>query len=107
MIKTPALPAYIPFRLEAAPMNSPGTLVVLVAVAEVTTEDAVPTGAVVYAIVVLLYDNVEVTDATTSDTVIVCVLVAVEKRVVVSSANARRGRSAKVRVEKRILTIDM
>ena len=43
------------------------------------------------------------TDATTSETVTVRVMVAVEVRVVVSSARARRGRRAKDNVEKRMV----
>jgi hypothetical protein len=48
-----------------------------------------------------------VTDATTSEIVTVRVIVAVEVRVVVSSARARRGRRAKDSVEKRIVTVSL
>jgi hypothetical protein len=61
------------------------------------------------AVVVLLFEEyVDVTDATTWDTVIVRVRVAVDVRVVVEeSATARRGRRRAVATaEKRILDVD-
>src|SRR6266487_5280433 len=62
------------------------------------------------AVVVLLFEEyVDVTDATTSETVIVRVRVAVDVRVVVveESATARRGRKRAVATaEKRILNVD-
>lgn len=52
------------------------------------------TGVGVAKVDVLLLARVAVTDATTSETVMVRVSVAVEVSVVVSSATARRGRRA-------------
>jgi hypothetical protein len=54
MTRTPAPPAYIPFRLDAAPMKFSGTDTVALADAEVTIAEVVPTEAgVVYDVVVL------------------------------------------------------
>jgi len=61
------------------------------------------TGVAVAKVEVLLFSRVDVTEATTSETVMVRVRVAVDVRVVVSSAMARRGRSAYARVAKRML----
>ena len=94
----------MPFSDEAAPMKFAG--IVEVAVAEVVAPDASPVAelvptAVGRARVVLLYAGyVEVTDATTWETVIVRVIVAVEVMVVVEEpedcATARRGRRRSV-----------
>ena len=89
----PALPAYIAFKFAAAPMKFPGTTAVDVALAEEGDFKGVLSDDVG---VVRVEEplKVDVTSATTSETVIVRVRVAVEVRVVVSSARARRGRRA-------------
>ena len=89
----PALPAYIAFKLAAAPMKFSGTTAVDVALADEGDFKGVLSDDVG---VVRVEEplKVDVTSATTSETVIVRVRVAVEVRVVVSSARARRGRRA-------------
>jgi len=100
MTNTPALPAYMELSEAAAPMKFDGMVeegVALVpsCVGGVTVlPDPVPMAAVGPAVVLLNAAYVEVTDATTWETVIVFVMVAVDVRVVVDevSAIARRGR---------------
>jgi hypothetical protein len=98
----PALPAYMPFSDEAAPIKFDG--IVEVACAVLLTPEAsvvlepVPTAVGPAAVVLLYAGYVEVTDATTCETVIVRVIVAVEVRVVVEElddcATATRGRKS-------------
>lgn len=102
-IITPALPAYIAFKLDAAPIKFSG-ITVADAVADLDADSAEDRRLVDVGVAkVEVLFNVEVTDATTSETVMVRVRVAVEVRVVVSSARARRGRRAYAKVVKRIL----
>ena len=90
----PALPAYIPFKLEAAPMKFAGWAVAVAATDEGAFDVDLRSAVVVGVVRVEVLFMVDVTDATTSEMVIVRVRVAVEVRVVVSSARARRGRRA-------------
>jgi len=97
MTSTPALPAYIELRDDAAPMKFEG-IDVVAATAEVgdpevlrITEEEVVCG--VKVAVLLFVEMVDVTDATTWEMVMVLVIVAVDVRVVVDSARARAGRS--------------
>lgn len=101
---SPALPAYIPFKFDAAPMNSSGFAVGVAAADEGAFDEVMRAAEVGFAMVEVLL-NVDVTSATTSETVIVRVRVAVDVRVVVSSARARSGSRAYTRVEKRILMV--
>lgn len=93
MTITPALPAYIPFKFDAAPMKFSGFAVEVAVGDDGDFDDVIRGAAVDFARLEVLF-NVDVTSATTSETVIVRVRVAVEVRVVVSSARARRGRRA-------------
>jgi len=120
MTSMPALPAYMEFNDEAAPMKLLGMDVVAapgdvaagvllpMRVGVVVILEVVPTAVGPAKVVVLPAEYVLVTDATTSEMVMVLVRVAVDVRVVVeeSAASARRGRSSiEVIVERCILYV--